>query len=268
MMEAKNKGTVLKILVAVSFVAMVIVNYLAQMLPINGVNPGQVSDSMPNLFAPAGLTFSIWGLIYLSLAAFSVYQFSFKKQDADPSLLDKVRGVFVVSSLVNIAWIFSWHYGSIGLSVLLMLTLLLSLIVIHLILDKAPLSKAGKVFYRLPFSLYFGWITVATVANITAFLVRAGWDRFGWPEQAWAVIILLVAMVIGTATMVIRKDIAYGLVLVWAYIGILIKHVSQGNFAGAYPGVIVTVIACLVIYVAAEGYNIYITRKAQANHPI
>ena len=79
-MEAKNKGTVLKIMVAVSFVATVTVNYLAQLLPINGVTPGQVSDSMPNLFAPAGLTFSIWGLIYLSLAAFSVYQFGFKKQ--------------------------------------------------------------------------------------------------------------------------------------------------------------------------------------------
>ena len=267
-MAAKSKSTILKIMVAVSFVAMVTVNYLAQLLPINGVTPGQVSDSMPNLFAPAGLTFSIWGLIYLSLAAFSVYQFGFKKQDIEPALLDKVRIVFVVSSLVNIAWIFSWHYGNILLSVFLMLTLLLSLIIIHLILDKAPLSKAGRVFYRLPFSLYFGWITVATVANITAFLVRASWDRFGWPEQAWAVIILLVAMAIGTATMVIRKDIAYGLILVWAYIGILIKHVSQGNFAGAYPGVIVTVIACLVIYVAAEGYNIYITRKAQANQPI
>jgi hypothetical protein len=262
--ETKTKSTVLKIMVAVSFVAMVIVNYLAQLLPINGVTPGQVSDSMPNLFAPAGLTFSIWGLIYLSLAAFSVYQFGFKKEYVEPALLDKVRMIFVISSLANIAWIFSWHYGNIVLSVFFMLVLLLSLIFTHLTLDKARLSKTEKGFYRLPFSLYFGWITVATVANITAFLVRAGWDRFGWPEQAWAIIILLVAMAIGTATMVIRKDIAYGLVLVWAYIGILIKHISSSTFAGAYPAVIGTVIACLVVFVAAEVYTVYIMKKANA----
>lgn len=267
-MEAKTKSTVLKIMVAVSFVAMVIVNYLAQMLPINGVTPGQVSDSMPNLFAPAGLTFSIWGLIYLSLAAFSVYQFGFKKEYMQPALLDKVRAVFVISSLANIAWIFSWHYGNIVLSVFLMLALLLSLIFIHMTLDKARLSKTDKVFYRLPFSLYFGWITVATVANITALLVRAGWDRFGWSEQAWAIIILLVAMAIGTATMVIRKDIAYGLVLVWAYTGILIKHISPSTFAGAYPAVIGTVIACLVVYGAAEVYTVYSMRKTKASPAI
>ncbi|MEA4898203.1 tryptophan-rich sensory protein [Bacillota bacterium Meth-B3] len=267
-MEAKTKSTVLKIMVAVSFVAMVIVNYLAQMLPINGVTPGQVSDSMPNLFAPAGLTFSIWGLIYLSLAAFSVYQFGFKKEYMQPALLDKVRTVFVISSLANIAWIFSWHYGNIVLSVFLMLALLLSLIFIHMTLDKARLSKTDKVFYRLPFSLYFGWITVATVANITALLVRAGWDRFGWSEQAWAIIILLVAMAIGTATMVIRKDIAYGLVLVWAYTGILIKHISPSTFAGAYPAVIGTVIACLVVYGAAEVYTVYSMRKTKASPAI
>ena len=261
-MEAKNKSSVLKIMVAVSFVAMVIVNYLAQLLPINGVTPGQVSDSMPNLFAPAGLTFSIWGLIYLALAAFSVYQFGFKKQNMDHALLDKVRMLFVVSSLANIAWIFSWHYGNIVLSVFLMLALLLSLIFIHLTLDKARPSKTDKIFCRLPFSLYFGWITVATVANITALLVNIGWGRFGWSEQAWTIIILLVATAIGAATLVTRKDIAYGLVLIWAFVGILIKHVSPSTFAGAYPAVIGTVTACLVVYAAAEVFTLYRVRKA------
>ena len=262
-MEEKTNGLFLKILVAVTFVAMVIVNYLAQMLPINGVTPGQVSDSMPNLFAPAGLTFSIWGLIYLSLAAFSVYQFGFGKQSIEPKLLGRVRVVFIISSLANIAWIFTWHYGNITLSVVMMLVLLISLIVIHLTLGKARLTRLEKVFYRLPFSFYFGWITVATVANITAFLVRIGWGRFGWPEQLWAVIILLVAMAIGTATMVIRNDIAYGLVLIWAYTGILIKHVTF--FAGAYPWVIATVIFGLVVYVAAEVYTIYGMTRSKAS---
>lgn len=258
----KNKLT-LKLSVAIAFVAMIVVNYLAQQLPINGVTPGQVSDSMPNLFAPAGLTFSIWGLIYLLLAAFTVFQFGFGKQNAEPAWLDWVRGVFLVSSLANIAWIFSWHYGNITLSLVMMLAILVSLIVISLILDRQKHTNVEKVFYRIPFSLYFGWITVATVANVTALLVRVGWDRFGWPEQVWTILILLVAMAIGTATMITRKDIAYGLVLIWAYTGILLKHISSGSFHGAYPAVIGTVIACLVVYVAAEGYTIYRMRKAR-----
>jgi hypothetical protein len=261
-METGTNKLTLKLSVAIAFVAMVIVNYLAQTLPINGVTPGQVSDSMPNLFAPAGLTFSIWGLIYLSLAAFTIYQFEFGRKNAEPAALDNVRLAFVVSSLANIAWIFSWHYESIPLSMGLMLVLLVSLIFINLKLDGTQLSRTQKVFYRLPFSLYFGWITVATVANASALLARIGWDRFGWPEQAWMIIILLVAMAIGTATMIIRKDIAYGLVLIWAYTGILIKHVSPATFSGAYPAVIGTVIACLVVYAAAESYTVYGMMKA------
>ncbi len=263
-MKAKSKSTLLKVLAAVAFLAMVTVNYLAQAFPINGVTPGQVSDSLPNLFAPAGLTFSIWGLIYLSLAAFVVYQFGFSNKTPEAGSLDKVRIVFVLSSLANIAWIFSWHYGSIALSMLLMIMILVSLIIINLTLDKKQLTLVEKVVFRLPFSFYFGWITVATVANAAALLVQLGWDRFGLAEQTWAVIILVIVMGIGTVTMTRRKDVAYGLVLVWAYVGILIKHVSSSGFAGSYPAVIATVIACLVIYLAAIGYIILKARKHPA----
>jgi len=255
-MANKVTGLGLKLAVAVSFLATVVVNYLAQSLPINGVTPGQVSDSLPNLFAPAGLTFSIWGVIYLLLAAFTVYQFDFRKKEGGGSSLDRVRVVFIVSSLANIAWIFSWHYGIYPLSMLLMLVILISLIVINRTLDRKQLTGIEKVVVRLPFRLYFGWITIATVANATALLVSVGWDRFGFPEQAWTVLILLVAMAIGTVTMMTRKDIAYGLVLIWAYVGILIKHTSSNAFAGAYPVVIGTVIACLILYAAAEAYII------------
>lgn len=258
----KNK-LLLKVYVAIAFVGMVVVNYLAQLLPINGVTPGQVSDSMPNLFAPAGLTFSIWGLIYLTLAGFTVYQFGFGRKTEEPAALDRVRWVFIISSLANIAWIFSWHYGNIVLSLIMMLAILVSLIVINRTLDREHLGSTEKILYRLPFSLYFGWITVATVANVTALLVRLGWDRFGWSEQAWMIVILLVAMAIGTITMITRHDIAYGLVLIWAYTGILIKHVSPGAFNGAYPAVIGTVIACLAVYAASEVYTIARMRKAK-----
>jgi len=264
MMEGKSKVTTLKVLVPLIFLAMVIVNYLAQLLPINGVTPGQVSDSLPNLFAPAGLTFSIWGLIYLMLAVFAVYQFGFSKKTPESDSLNRLRLVFVISSLANIAWIFSWHYGNIPLSMLLMIIILISLITINLTLDKKHLTRVEKVVFRLPFSLYFGWITVATVANATALLIRLGWNGFGLAEQVWAIIIITVAMLIGIATMIKRKDVAYGLVLVWAYIGILIKHLSVNGFAGVYTAVIITVIVCLVAYLVALGFIILKKNKHQA----
>jgi len=250
-MGNKSRELLLKTTVAVAFVAMVVVNYLAQMLPINGVNPGQVSDSLPNLFAPAGLTFSIWGLIYLLLAVFTVYQFFYKPEEGQRSL-DGVRVVFILTSLFNIAWIFSWHYRGFILSMALMLALLVGLIVVNRMLDGLRLTGMKKAVIALPFSIYFGWITVATVANATALLVSLNWNRFGLPEEFWAVVILLVAMLIGNSAMITRKDVAYGLVLLWAYTGILIKHVSPANFAGAYPWVIATVILCLIAYAAGE----------------
>jgi len=256
-MQTKKNSLALKIAVAVSFAATVFVNYLAQMLPLNGMTPGEVSDSLPNLFAPAGLTFSIWGVIYVLLAAFAVFQFGFsKKTPASPSL-GKVRIVFVISSLANIAWIFSWHYRYFELSLALMLTLLVSLIVINLALDKMQFNTLEKAVFRLPFRLYFGWITVATIANVTALLVSLGWDRFGLAEQDWAIIILAIGALIGTVTAIKRKDIAYGLVLIWAYIGILIKHTSTPGFAGAYPIIIWTVTACLLVFAAAEVFIIF-----------
>lgn len=260
-MERKAGSITLKIVVAVTFIAMIVINFLAQSLPINGVTPGEVSDSLPNLFAPAGWTFLIWGLIYLTLAAFTVYQFGFTKRYRDRPALDKVRVLFVLSSLSNIAWIFSWHYGYFVWSILLMIVILVALIVINLTLDGERLMRAEKIVVRLPFSLYFGWITVATVANATALLVSVGWDFFGLSEQAWAVAILIAAMLIGTATTMRRTDMTYGLVLIWAYVGILFKHLSANGFAGRYTAVIATVIACLAIYLSAEGFVLYRSAK-------
>ncbi len=269
MQTEKKNISALKIIVAVSFIAMVFVNYLAQMLPLNGMTPGEVSDSLPNLFAPAGLTFSIWGVIYILLAVFAIFQFGFSKQTPTATSLDKVRVTFVINALANIAWIFSWHYRQFELSLALMAIILLTLIVINLSLDKYLLNRIEKVVFRLPFSLYFGWITVATVANVTALLVSLGWDGFGLTKEGWTIIILVVAALIGTATIVIRKDIAYGLVFIWAYAGILIKHNSPApsGFAGAYPLIIWTVIACMIVYAAAEVFVLLKLLKPRTLNP-
>lgn len=249
-MDGKRTG--LKFFVAATFLVMVVVNVLANLLPINGVTTGAVSDSYPNLFAPAALTFTVWGLIYLLLALHTLYQVGLfrGKGETNEVLLRKIGVIFSVSSLVNTAWIFAWHYKIIALSAVLIVILLICLITIATLIHVQPLSPRDKVLIRLPFSVYFGWITVATIANITTMLVYLGWNGFGIPESAWTIVILAVGALIGVLTMLWFKDIAYGLVLIWAYLGILIKHVDSSGFSGQYPGVIIAVSACLAVFAA------------------
>lgn len=252
-----NKNLFIKISVVISYVAMVITNALANILPINGINTGQVSNSYPNLFAPAAVTFSIWGLIYLLLAAYSIYQFGFfqkegkKKKD---EVLNKVGVCFIITSVVNIFWIFSWHYNFIGVSLVWMVVILFFLIKIASILNKEELSRTETIFIKLPFSVYFGWITVATIANVTVFLVSVGWNRFGMSEQIWTILLLLIGAAVGIVQMIKDKNIPYGLVFVWAYAGILTKHLSQTGFAGQYTGIITTVAICIFIFLVVIAF--------------
>ena len=258
-MEKKNTNLPLKLFVVITFIVMVTVNALSALLPINGITPGEVSDSYPNLFAPAGITFSIWSLIYLLLAAHTLYQlglFRGKEKKVNDGLLSKIGVVFSVSSLVNAAWIFSWHYRIIPLSMVLMVCLLICLIDITVIINAQSLSSREKLLICLPFSIYFGWITVATIANATALLVSLSWNGFGIPQSEWAIIILAVGALIGTATLLQFKNIAYGLVLVWAYTGILIKHTSASGFGGQYPGVIFTASICMTLFALAIIYTL------------
>lgn len=255
----------ISIFVLITYLAMVIVNGLANALPINGMITGDISDSYPNLFAPTGITFIIWGVIYLLLAAHTLYQlglFRKKSEEVKTVLLKEVGALFAISSVANFAWIFSWHYKIIPLSMLLMLVILVCLGLITIRINKEKLTTNEKIFIRLPFSVYFGWITVATIANATTLLV----DKLGSPvnllgisEVVWTVAILLVGLLIAVITTLKYRDIAYGLVIVWAYIGILIKHLTAkplpDGFNSQYPAVIATVIVSLVVLVATLAYT-------------
>ncbi len=227
------KNTFVKIFVGVAYVAMVVVNYLANSLPINNRSTGVISDAYPNLFAPAGLTFSIWGLIYLLLEG----------------LINKINPLFLATSITNISWIFAWHYDYIGLSVIIMAVLLILLIKIADILFTEQFKIFEKIFIWAPFSIYFGWITVAMIANITVFFVSISWNGLGIADYFWTSIILLVGALIGILRMLKDKNIAYGLVLVWAYLGILLKHLSVQGFNGQYTSIIVTIVICLTLFI-------------------
>lgn len=248
----------ISIFVLITYLAMIIVNGLANALPINGMITGDISDSYPNLFAPTGITFIIWGVIYLLLAAHSAYQlglFCKKGEEVKTALLKEVGILFSISSLANVAWIFAWHYKNILLSLLFMLIILVCLMLIYVRINKETLTANEKVFIRLPFSVYFGWITVATIANATVLLVSllgSNLNLLGISEVVWTVVILLIGLAIGAFTTFKNRDIPYGLVIVWAYIGILIKHLlaQPDGFNSQYPAVIVTVIISLVMLVA------------------
>jgi len=249
-------------LAAVTFILMVVVNALANILPINGIGTGAVSDSYPNLFAPAGITFAIWGVIYLLLAAYTVFQLGLFKKNRSMSdaLMNKVGVVFSISSIANTVWIFTWHYRIIALSMVLMIIILVCLAIIVSAIRKETLSTKEKVFVKLPFSVYFGWITVATIANLTTLLVSVGWNGFGLSQTVWAIAIIAIGAAIGIITILRNKDYAYGLVILWAYAGIVIKHVSETGFNSMYPAVMITTIAAMVLVVVAE--VMAITKKA------
>jgi benzodiazapine receptor len=214
---------------AVNLLATVVtitINGLANALPINGQTTGEISDRFDVYFVPAGYVFSIWGLIYLALIAFAVYQ-ALPAQRENPHLR-RIGYLFALSCVANSAWIFLWHYELFELTLVAMFGLLLSLIAIYLRLDigRARVSTAEKWLVHVPFSIYLGWITVATIANVTSVLYYLNWDGWGIRPEMWAVIMLVVGAGIASAVSISRGDVAYVLVIVWAFVGIAVKHAA------------------------------------------
>lgn len=216
----------LSLLNLVLYITMITVNALANILPINNKTTGEVSGNYSNLFAPAGVTFSIWGVIYFLLLFFVVYDLyvAFGKRNIKTT---NVAGslVFGATCLLNSLWIFAWHYELLLLSVIVMLALLSSLIYLYSLVSKQNITDfAGKVALKIPVSVYLGWISVATIANITVFLVSINWDGFGISENIWSIVMISVGTLLAVFMLINNKDIAYSLVVIWAYCGIIIKR--------------------------------------------
>lgn len=211
----------------IAIVSVIIINYLAASGLINGNTVGEVSALYQNYFTPAGYAFSIWSLIYIGLFAFSIYQGrSLFINEKDDEVVGQVGWWFVISSLANILWIITWIYNYIGLSVLIMIILLFSLVQIifktGMELHQAKLSKIAFVWW--PFSLYAGWITVALIANIAAWLTSIGWNGWGISEIAWTVVMLIAAGIINVAITWSRNMREFALVGVWALIAIAVAN--------------------------------------------
>ena len=212
--------------VILSILATIVVNGLANALPINGQNTGEISDRFQVYFVPAGYVFSIWGLIYLGLIAYAIYQV-LPSQRENPRLR-AIGWLVVLSGIANSVWIFLWHYELFLLTIFAMLTLLVSLILIYnrLGIGRTTATKAETWFVHVPFSIYLGWITVATVANATSLLDYLNWNRFGLSPELWMGIILAVVLLIDVVMNFSRSDVAFTLVILWALAGIGIKHAA------------------------------------------
>ena len=213
------------------FGAMVYLNYLANSLPINGKTTGELSDAYPNLFVPAGITFSIWGIIYLLVAIYCVVQFF----PGSKEMAGKISWLFIISCVFNGLWIVAWHYQKLSLSLLIMIGLLISLIMINLQIKELPMGVL-----KAAFGVYLGWICIATIANVTALLVDTGWGGMGISQPAWAIVMIATGTLIVALT-ILRIDNPYvGLSVVWAFAGIIIKRSDD------YKGIVIAAAAGIV----------------------
>lgn len=210
-----------------AFLITLVINGLAGTTILNNRTTAQVSDLYSNPFTPAGYVFAIWGIIYALLAVFVIFQALPRQKEG---LFQKQIGVlFILSSIFNCVWLFLWQYDYITLSVLAMFGLFLSLLVIYwrLAIGKSNVSRTEKICVHLPFSVYIGWITVASIANVAAALVSVGWDGFGLGAEAWAIIAMGIALISTLIVIIARRDYAFSLVVIWALVGIAVRQISN-----------------------------------------
>lgn len=232
-----------------------VVNYLANALPLGGRTTGQLSDQYPNLFTPAPLTFSIWIVIYLALIAFTIWQVVplsgvVRAQNRDEAVL-AVGWKFAGLCLLNVAWLFCWHYELVLASVVVMLVMLWLLIGLNrLVFTRLPHTPDNRNFLQIPFGLNLGWISVATVANITALLVALRWDGLGLSDRLWTMLMMGIATLIALAAVRAWNNVPYGLAVAWALAGIAIKHQQLFNDPFS-PVILVAYLGILVLLLTA-----------------
>ena len=256
MILKKYKDDAVKYFSLILYSLVIYTNYLANAMPIGGITTGGVSDLLNNLFTPTGFTFSIWGVIYLSLFIFLISLFWISENQK--LFFNKVLRLFNINCLLNISWIFAWHYQKFLFSLLVMLGLLYTLILISSLI-KSYDNKLSYIYSISSFSIniYFGWITVATVANFTGLLVSYEWGGFSISEEVWTSIIIIVATIIASFTFITNKAIWYLLPIIWAFYGIYFKHTV--TLQGSYPLIINTLIFGMGILILLFLNKIYIS---------
>jgi len=239
-----------RILNIIGFFIMIGFNIAANAIPLNGVTVGEISDRYPTLFTPAGITFAIWGVIYFTIFLFIIYQ---STKGAGKEVV-RIGILFFVTTLLNSAWIVAWNYEMIPLSLIIMIILFFTLMAVYIKINKDRYGSS-LFFVRIPFSIYFAWICVALTANTAIFLKYIKWDMFGISEDIWLIFILAVVLLISSAVVLVKKDIAFSLVIIWAVLGIMMRHISE--LERKYPVAIALMTAICVVLVIENIFNLY-----------
>lgn len=222
----------LQILNGIAFGLTVFINYLSNTGAMDGKTIGSISNGIKSLFTPTGYAFSIWGLIYILLLGFSIYQGkSLLIKDKDDDFVNKIGIWFFVSCVSNCCWVFSWIYGYTGISCIFIFLLLYSLlkIIINLNINLHNVNKITFAFLHLPFIIYSGWVTVASVANVSSYLVKINWDGFGVSNETWTIVMIFISAIINLYIVVKRKMYVFSLVGAWALTAIGIANSGKGN---------------------------------------
>ena len=229
----------------------IVMNALANILPFNGVNTGMVADSFPNYFTPPGYVFAIWGAIYVLLFIFMIYQA--KGSQVNEEYLGKIGYLYFIGAILNVAWLILFHYSYNNTPLLIwsefliagfLVVLLVTYVKLQIGITEVPLKQ--KIAIHLPTSVYLGWISLATIANTAALLnVNFG---FSLDEQyLWTALVLVVALVLTTLMIVLRRDLAYGLVVIWASTGIASKWASIALIYNTAMIVAIVVVLLIVV---------------------
>jgi len=238
-----KKSIPLAVFNTLAFSGVLTVNALANILPINGMNTGQVSALYPSLFTPAGITFSIWSVIYLLLLGFVVLQWLRIRNETYSILFSKISFLFMLSCLFNMAWIVAWHYLYVWLSVSIMLGLLFTLISIFLIMEKHPIKGfPDYTFVKLPFTIYLAWICVATIANISTALVSENWYGILLSEEGWAIALMGIATVLAFYMTLRFIKPAFAVVVIWALVGIFLRWKGTEHDLIASSAIVMTML--------------------------
>lgn len=210
------------------FLGVIAVNTLAVVLPLGGRSTGEISDMYPTPITPAGYAFMIWSVIYLLLAGFVIYQANRSYENRDS--VQAIGIWFVVSCVLNMAWIVLWHYLYIEWSLAAMIALFFSLLIIYRKTRAITFPTRGETwFVRLPFSIYLGWISVATLVNIAVVLSKHEWNGLGLSSPQRAILMLAIGAVLAVLISFRPRDGVLPLVFVWAYIAIAVKQQDTRN---------------------------------------
>jgi hypothetical protein len=234
----------------VGLIFVLALNALANILPINGYNTGQISGFYPNYFVPAGFTFSIWSIIYLMLIGFvvcSVAATGSKMEANSKQVIQRASPLFQFTCLLNGGWILLWHHLFLVASLIVMLFFLATLILLYIRINefKNLLSPFMRFWVYHTFLVYLGWISVATIANATALFVGIGWQGNPLAPQTWSVVMILIALILGLFFVGKKKEPAYGYVLSWAFFGIYASQMDQSRAVGVTAGLSVSILLAL-----------------------